>query len=233
MTLSQVVPDDIGEIVESTQLAPDINGFHLEPRCHVCRNDEVRTKVNDMLAAGASYSYIVRALGEHNAKCDRRDRVTVDSVRNHCRRHFPVLQTAGAIYRDIVEHRAQENRVDFVEGVATAVTPLAFYEVVMNKAFRSLVDDGTEVSIDTGLRAAEKLQSVLDRRSEVPDVAEIMVKVDHIIKAVKSTVPQEMWGEIVSKLKGEDEASEPLDDDADVFDPNDDPFDDELDDLDD
>jgi hypothetical protein len=32
--------------------------------------------------------------------------------------------------------------------------------VVMNKAFRTLVDDGIEVSVDTGLRAAEKLQTL-------------------------------------------------------------------------
>ena len=71
---------------------------------------------------------------------------------------------AKATYREVVERRAHENRVDFVEGVATALTPLAFYEVAMNKAFRALVDDRTEVSVETGLRAAETLQSVLDGR---------------------------------------------------------------------
>jgi hypothetical protein len=29
---------------------PDITMFNLEPRCHVCRNDNVRQKVNDLLA---------------------------------------------------------------------------------------------------------------------------------------------------------------------------------------
>ncbi len=62
------------------------------------------------------------------------------------------------------------------------------------------MDGGAEVSVDTGLRAAEKLQSLLDRRSEGPDVAEMMVQVDRIINAVKSTVPQEMWGAIIEKL---------------------------------
>jgi hypothetical protein len=31
------------------ELAPGANGFHLEPRCRICRNDQVRTKVNDLL----------------------------------------------------------------------------------------------------------------------------------------------------------------------------------------
>ena len=94
-----------------------------------------------MLAAGASYAYILRALAGDNANLDRARRVTIDSVRNHCERHFPVQQAARATYRDILERRAQENRVDFVEGVATALTPMAFFEVVMTRAFRTLVDD--------------------------------------------------------------------------------------------
>jgi hypothetical protein len=36
----------------------------------------------------------------------------------------------------------------------------------MNKAFRNLVDDDVEISVDTGLRAGEKLQSLLDRRDQ-------------------------------------------------------------------
>ena len=169
----------------------------------MCRNDEVRRKVNDFLATGASYAYIVRALGEVNAKLDLRDRVTIDSVRNHCARHFPVQQVAGATYREILERRAQENRVDFVQGVATALTPLAFYEVVMNKAFRSLVEQDAEVSVETGLRAAEKLQSFLDSRDTGVDVAEMWVSLDRAINAVKSVVPEEMWGAIAEKLESE------------------------------
>jgi hypothetical protein len=198
--LQTTVLAPVDEIVESMEY-PSRNGFHREPRCRVCRDDEVRGKVNDFLAIGASYAYIVRALGEDNAKRDKHERITIDSVRNHCARHFPVQQEARATYRQILERRAQENRVDFVQGVATALTPLAFYEVVMTKAFRTLVDAGTEVSVDTGLRAAEKLQSLLDRREEGADVAQMLVQVDRIIKAVKSTVPEEMWGDIVVKLK--------------------------------
>ncbi len=52
-------------------------------------NRWVRTKVNDMLAFGASYAGILRALAEDNAKLDKRDQVTIDSIRNHTARHFP------------------------------------------------------------------------------------------------------------------------------------------------
>ena len=110
-----------------------------------------------MLAAGSGYAFIVRALGDDNAGCDRRDLVTIDSVRNHCERHFPVQQVARATYRDIVERRARENQIDFVKGVATALLPVTFFEVAMNKAFRPLVADHTEVTVKTGLHVAAEL----------------------------------------------------------------------------
>ena len=225
MTQSQAVPDVVGEIADSIELAQRINGFHLEPRCRVCRNDSVRGKVNDMLAMGATYADIVRALAADNAELDKRDRVTVDSVRTHTTKHFPVQSVAKATYRDILERRARENQVDFVEGVATALTPMAFYEVVMTKAFRTLVDDGIEVSVETGLRAAEKLQSVLDGRERGTDVLELKVQLGQILEAVKSTVPQELWGEIVEKIEELEQHPEALDVGMDSFDDDDDPYD--------
>ena len=228
----QAVLAPIDEIVGSMELAPR-NGFHLEPRCRVCRNNEMRTKVNDMLAAGASYSYIVRALAADNGKLDAKDKVTLDSVRNHCARHFPVQNVARATYREILERRAKENGVDFVEGVATAITPMALYETIMVRGYQNLVDLDTKIDVNTAMTAAGRLQALIDSRSGQPDWADIRVQVNRIIAAIKSTVPKAMWGEIVSKLDGTVEAVEPLEDDeADVFDPADDPFDDELDELD-
>ena len=65
------------------------------------------------------------------------DRVTIDSIRNRSTRHFPVQNVAKATYRRILERRAQENGVDFVTGVATAITPMAFYETVMVKGYET------------------------------------------------------------------------------------------------
>ena len=192
----------------------------------MCRNDVLRKKVNDMLATGASYAMIVRALSADNTKLAKCDRVTIDSVRTHATKHFPVQSVAKATYREVVERRAHENRVDFVEGVATALTPLAFYEVAMNKAFRALVDDRTEVSVETGLRAAEKLQSVLDGRERGTDVLELKVQLGRIGEAVRAVVPQEMWTAIVEKLEELEQPSEALGDVEDSFDDaDDDPYD--------
>lgn len=193
MTLSQALATLVDNTVESSALIPH-NGFHLEPRCRVCRNDELRTRVNEMLATGTSYAMVLRSLAADNDSLDIRDKVTIDSIRNHCQRHFPVQNVAKAMYRDILERRARENEVDFVDGVSTAITPLAYYEVAMNKAFRTMVDDRTEVSVETGLRAAEKLQSVLDGRERGTGVLELKVQLAMIGKAVRFVVPQQMWG---------------------------------------
>jgi hypothetical protein len=65
-------------------------------------------------------------------------------------------QVAKATYRDILERRARENAVDFVEGVATALTPIAFVETFMVKSYETLVDSDTRVDVNTGIVAASR-----------------------------------------------------------------------------
>ena len=133
MSQLPAVADVLEETAALNGMAPRNNGFHLEPRCRVCRNDTLRIKVNNLLASEASYTMILRALRDDNAKPDR---VTIDSIRNHTVRHFPVQNVAKPTYRRILERRAQENGVDFVKGVATAITPMAFFETVMAKGYK-------------------------------------------------------------------------------------------------
>ena len=73
---------------------------------------------------------------------------------------------AKATYREILERRAMANGVDFVEGVATALTPIAFFETVMVKSYENLVDSDTKVDVNTGIVAAGRLQSLIDSRDE-------------------------------------------------------------------
>ena len=62
-------------------------------------------------------------------------------------------QVAKGTYRDILERRARENAVDFVEGVATALTPTAFFETFMVKSYKTLGDSYTRVDVNTGIVA--------------------------------------------------------------------------------
>ena len=171
----------------------------------MCRNDALRAKVNGLLAVGASYAMILRAIEDDNTSLDTRDRVTIDSIRNHTARHFPVQNVARATYREILERRAKENGVDFVNGVATAITPMAFFETVMANGYETLVDSDTKVDVSTGMIAAARLQALMESRASGTSMIDMWVKMDKIINAIKSTVPEEMWGEIVRKLDGDDE----------------------------
>jgi hypothetical protein len=173
--------------------------FRPEPRCHVCRTDSIRELVNAMLARGSSYAQIVRALA-----ADGTGELSLDSVRNHANRHFPVQSFAQATYREIVERRAAENQIDFVAGVGTALSPMAYLETVMAKAFERLVEDGTEVSVETGLRAAEKLQAVAGDYDRDRENAKNWALLGRVVDVVRNVVPASLQPEIQARLDGLD-----------------------------
>ncbi len=158
--------------------------FRPEPRCHVCRTEPVRMQVNAMLAGGSSDAQIVRAVPE-----DGTDEVSLDSVRNHANRHFPVQNVAKATYREILERRAAQNQIDFVNGLATAITPLAYLETVMVKGFQNLVRDDTEVTIEMGLKAAEKLHAAIGPEDTGAKTLQMRLQMYRIIDVVQPRCP--------------------------------------------
>ena len=164
-----------------------------------------------MLAGGVSYAMILRALHKDNDQLDAPERVTIDSIRNHTRRHFPVQNVAKATYRRILERRAQENGVDFVKGVATAITPMAFFETIMVKGYETLVDSDTTVDVNTGMIAAARLQALIESRASGTRIADLRVQMGRIIDAIHSSVPEELWPEILRKIDGPVPADTPAD----------------------
>ena len=127
-------------------------------------------------------------------------------------RHFPVQNVAKATYREILERRAKANGVDFVEGVATALTPIAFFETVMVEGLRDPGRLGHQGRRATpACVAAGRLQSLIDSRDYSRDLLVMKVQLGQICDAVKSTVPQEMWGEIIEKLEELEQHPEALD----------------------
>ena len=55
--------------------------------------------------------------------------------------------------------------------------------------------------VNTGMIAAGRLQSLIDPRDYSHDLLVMKVQLAQIQAAVKSTVPEEMWGEIIEKLE--------------------------------
>jgi hypothetical protein len=208
MSVSEAFGGVVDESVASMALALGTNGFHPEPRCRICRNDSVRTKVNDLLATGTSYAMILRALGDDNTTLQQRDRVTIDSIRNHTNRHFPVQQAARATYRDILERRAKENGLDFIEGVATAITPLAVLETIMVKGYQTLVDELTTVSYRDAMDAALKLNEIARKEEGAIDRARMLADMGRIIEVVRTFIPAERWPDVQAALRGETPVSQ-------------------------
>jgi hypothetical protein len=188
MTLTESITETVGVTVESIELPAVLHRFPLEPRCRVCRNDRLRKKVNDMLATGI-----------------------IDSIRNHTARHFPVQNVAKATYRRILEQRAQENGPDFINGVTTAITPMAFFETVMAKGYGTLVDPDTKVDVNTAMIAAGRLQALIDSRAGGTRITDLRVQMGRIIDAIHSSVPEELWPEILRKIDGPVAADAPAD----------------------
>ena len=79
--------------------------------------------------------------------------------------------------------------------------------------------------MDTGLRAAEKLQSVLDGGERDTEVLELKAALYQTRQAVRAVVPESMWAAIITKLEELEQDQEALDVGEDAFDDDDDePF---------
>ncbi|AXY52497.1 MULTISPECIES: hypothetical protein [Rhodococcus] len=52
------------------------------------------------------------------------------------------------------------------------------------------------------MTADTRRQTMLDARQDTQDVADMMLQVQKITDAVRSTVPRSMWTEILRKLEG-------------------------------
>ncbi|MGE5693889.1 MAG: hypothetical protein ACM4D3_01230 [Candidatus Sericytochromatia bacterium] len=115
---------------------------------------------------------------------------------------IPVQNVARATYREILERRAAENAIDFVNGVATAITPMAFFEIVMVKGFQDLVDENTVVHHRDGARAAAKVHELTNQDAGVQDIAEIYLKQQRIIDTMLEVVPEQYHDEILARLEG-------------------------------
>jgi hypothetical protein len=110
-----------------------------------------------------------------------------------------VQNVAKATYREILERRAKENSVDFIEGVATAITPMAFYETVMVKGYQTLVDERATVSYRDGMEAALKLAEALRKDEGAHERAQM----GRIIEVVRTFIPSDRWPDVQAALRGE------------------------------
>jgi hypothetical protein len=70
------------------------------------------------------------------------------------------------------------------------------------KGYETLVDSDTRVDVNTGMIAAARLQALIESRAGGTRIADLMVQMSRIIDAIHSSVPEELWPEILRKIDG-------------------------------
>lgn len=191
-------------------------------RCRVCRDDDVRKLVNTLHGHGLTTRSILDVIegAGVNVGRPRRDIITYDVVYRHLRNHFDIDTPARAVYREILSRRAIEAGHDAEQGVGVAVNALSYLETMMVKGFADLTDENTRVSYTDGAQAAVRLHDLTHKDVGTQEMAEMMKKMNFVISAVMTAVPEEYHQDILAVLDGKEPprrqvASAPVED----FDP--------------
>lgn len=195
----------VDQTIEELRLAGRMYRFTPEPRCKVCKQEDtgLTSVVNKLLAAGESYKSVLQDIDVFNSELDEKDKVTYASIRNHHKKHFATHNTAAAVYRRILEKRAADADVDFVEGVKNAVTPLAYLESMMVKGYQAVTEDIPNVDPELGMKAAIQLHNLTQTGPE-EDVQDLIFRTNRLIEIVRETVPVTYWDQIVKRIEQEE-----------------------------
>lgn len=178
--------------------------FRPAAQCRICQTEGATSVTNKLLSYGATHQDILDVLKPLNLRRPKDEPITLNVIGHHARNHFPLEEAANAVYRKLIEKRAAEAEKDFINGVGGAVTALGFLDVVVQKGYENLVEEDVIVGVDTAIRAAKELATIeAQRDSNDNDIADVMVKMDQVIKAVRDVVPEEMWDQIAARIQGQ------------------------------
>ena len=191
--------------------------FKWEPRCRVCSaGNDVLQLVNSLLANGATYRDVCRAVESLNGTLPKNKQLTYQSIRMHQKMHMPF---EAAAIREIIEKRAQDAQKNFIEGEGTILTPAAYAEVMMVKAHMQLMDEDQKVYPSEGLAAAAALHRFVSDEQGSLDAAQAVSQLGKIIEAVRAICSPDQMKMILNILDGgEVPRIEQAGDDDDEFD---------------
>lgn len=172
-----------------------------EPRCRICQHEDSRNMVNKMLSYAMTYAEILRmcelAVNPSRAK---NNKISYKSVMNHAIKHFNLEEPTKAVYRAILERRANEMELAG-EGVGRLLTALGYLDVVAQKGYETLVEPTTTISPTLGMEAIVKLHQLTRKGAGEQEAAELRQRLAVVESAVKDVVPQEYWSEIISRIE--------------------------------
>lgn len=171
-----------------------------EHRCRVCQDPESRARVNRLLAFGMKSSEIVEHVGDLNERRSKNNQITYWSITRHAERHFNIQDPANAAYRRILERRKAQLADEFADGVETLLTGMGYLDVVAHKGFENLMDEGTVVDFETGLKAQLKLEEMQRDGAVEEQIAQMRRDVSLLQQAVRDVVPENLLAEISSRI---------------------------------
>jgi hypothetical protein len=86
--------------------------------------------------------------------------------------------------------------------VGTALTPIAFYETVMVRAYQTLVDPETRVDVHTGLIAATRLHELTGSDPKQLRMIDLRLQMDRIVLAAQEFIPEEHHEAFLARVEG-------------------------------
>jgi hypothetical protein len=177
-------------------------------RCRICRDDDVRKLINTLHGYGLTTRSIMDIVDSTGLNTNRsgRDQINYDVVWRHTRKHFDVDAPAREIYREILARRSAEEGKDIDRAVGSAVNALSYLETMMVRGYQDLTDEATRIPYSDGVKAAVKLHELTRADSGVQEIAEVMRKMNYVISAVMTAVPEQYHSDIVAIMEGREPA---------------------------
>lgn len=195
-------------------------------RCRICRDEDIRKLINTLHGYGLTTRSILEVVESSGVNTGRsqKDQINYDVIWRHTKKHFDIDTPARQIYREILARRAAEEGKDIENGVGSAVNALSYLETIAVRGYQDLIDEGTRIPYTEGAKAAIKLHELTRQDAGVQEIAEVMRKMNYVISAVMTAVPEQYHSDILAIMEGKEPirkaiAEEPEDAEVTDFDP--------------
>lgn len=202
LTLDESVREEIERLRATGELG---EGYKTVSTCYVCCELESQDLVNKLISAGLTNREIADSCaGINTRRVDEDDPrvINAEIVWRHKRNHFNVDAPAQAVYRAILERRAEENKRDHVNGVGHAVTPYAVIETVMTKGYGTITNPAVSISPKEAIDAAVKLHELTSRDASTRQMADLLTTMDRIITAAQKFIPVDKQEAFLAEVEG-------------------------------
>lgn len=175
--------------------------FKPQTRCRICVNDDDRTLVDKLLASGLTYAHLLRVIQPLNKARKHNNKITYNVVYVHAKECFPQNKTAQAVYRSILEKRAEEYGQDFVKGTTSIVNAFSYLETMAQKGYEQLTSEDTVVTPKEGMDAVVKLHELTKDSDSEEKLRRIMSQFNGLISAVGDFVDPETLEKILKRVQ--------------------------------